>query len=164
MFAPRKLAYSLAVLLLFVVGIFGFIKLLPLEKASQQTASLTTQTGLKQNVADLNTKITELAKNLSANSLKNPQTVKEVTDEVQKIKQLQAKTLADVTGTPDEKNLNDALVSANNTLAPLVQNEINDLEKTTLTEDQSGTLKDAETLYSQGKYTDALVKILLINK
>jgi len=171
-FFQRKLAYAFAVVLFLVVGVFGFATytvpgdlLFPVKKIAEQSkAALTAQPELKQNVADLKTKISELAKNLNANSLKDPQTAKEVADEVQKIKQLQTKTFADVQGTADEKSLNDALASVNNVLAPLVQNEINDLQKTTLTDDQKNALAQAEDLYSQGKYTDALEKILLINK
>jgi hypothetical protein len=38
------------------------------------------------------------------------------------------------------------------------------LQKTTLTDDQKKTLTEVEDLYTQGKYADALEKILLINK
>jgi hypothetical protein len=181
----RRLAYSLAAILFLAVGVFGFTKLLPFEKAPQQTASLTAQTPLKQNVADLNTKIndfakanetgkkenvplainnikqsaTALAKNLNTDSLKDPETAKAVADEVQKIKQLQTQTLADVPGTSNENDLNDALAPVNNALAPLVQNEINDLEKTTLTDDQATTLQDVKNLYNNGDYSGAWVEI-----
>jgi len=163
-FLQRKLAYAFAVILFLIVGVFGLTKLLPAGEPNKQTASLTNQTELKQNVADLNTKVTELAKNLNTNSLKDPNTAKQIADDVQKIKQLQAKTLADVSGASDEKSLNDAVVLANSTLASLVMGEINDLNNTSLTDDQKTILSQAEDLYNQGKYTDALEKILLINK
>ena len=75
--------------------------------------------------------------------------------EVQKIKQLQ--TLTDLTGTPEIKSLNSAL-------AVLAQNEITDLEKTTLTENQQTILKDVKDLYDKGDYATALEKILTINE
>ena len=59
------------------------------------------------------------------------------------------KTLADVPGTnlttsPDIENL----------YQTVVQNQIADLQKTTLTDDQKSALAQAEDLYNQGKYTE----------
>ena len=69
------------------------------------------------------------------------------------------KTLADVPGTD---------LSANQDVKDLyqavVQSQIADLSKMTLTDEQNKALDEAKDLYFQGKYTDALEKILLINK
>jgi len=62
-----------------------------------------------------------------------------------------------LTDTPEIKSLNDAL-------AVLVQNEITDLEKTSLTEYQLETLKGIKDLYKKGDYGEALEKILTINE
>ena len=61
-----------------------------------------------------------------------------------------------MTGTPEIKSLNNAL-------AILAQNEITDLEKITLTEDQQEILKNVKDLYEKGDYATALEKILTIN-
>lgn len=181
-FAPRKLAYAFAVVLFLIVGIFGFARytvpgdlLFPVRKIAEQSqAALSGQTALKQNAASLSSRIKDLAQvakagktnsipsaisEINANAselvkdLKNnpdPQTVKDIASSL--------KTLADVTGAdftanPDVENL----------YQTVVQNQITDLQKETLTDEQQKTLADAEDLYNQGKYTDALEKILTIN-
>lgn len=184
----RKLAYSMATVLLIMVGMFGFAQytmpgdlLFSVKKATEQSqAALSGQTSLKQDMANLNNRINDLAQvtkegktanipsaisevrqsaskvaeSLKTATTKDPQSVKELANDVKKIKQLQ--TLADLTGTAEIKSLNDAL-------AVLVQNEITDLEKTTLTENQEIILKDVKDLYDKGDYADALEKILTIN-
>ena len=152
-FSKRQIAYSFATLLLLAAGIFGATKLLPANSVPQQTASLT------GNVADLNTKVTELKKNLSVGVSTNLKTAKAVADDIQRIKKLQTKTLADISGTQNEKNLNNALSLADNTLAPLVESEISDLQKTTLTVDQQKILVQAQDLYGKGDYSGALEQI-----
>ena len=183
-FAPRKLVYAFSVILLFVVGIFGFAGstvpgdiLFPIKKIAEQSqAALTRQTTLKQDVATLGNRIndlaqvakegrkdnipsaisevsanaSQLAKSLKDNPVNDPQTLKEIA--------ISLKTLADVpgtdlTGNQDVKDLYRAVV----------QNQIADLEKTTLTDEQSNTLAEVKDLYDQGKYADALEKILSIN-
>lgn len=185
----RKLAYAFATVLLIMVGMFGFAQytvpgdlLFSVKKITEQSqASLSGQTSLRQNVASLGNRINELTQvakegrtanipsainevrqsvskvteSLKASLVKDSQSAKELASEVQKIKQLQ--TLADLTGAPEIKSLND-------TLAVLVQNEITDLEKTTLTEDQQIILKDVKDLYDKGDYATALEKILTINE
>ena len=187
-FSQKSLAYSFATLLLIMVGVFGFAQytmpgdlLFSVKKATEQSqAALSGQTSLKQDMANLNNRINDLAQvtkegrtanipsainevrqsaskvaeSLKAATTKDPQSTRELASEVQKIKQLQ--TLADLTGTPEIKSLNDAL-------AVLVQNEITDLEKTTLTEVQQTILKDVKDLYDKEDYGEALEKILTIN-
>ena len=184
-FFQRKLAYAFTVVLFLIVGVFGFAintvpgdLLFPVKKITEQSqAALTGQTSLKQEVAtlnsrindlaqvakdgrtdnipsaisEINTKASELAKNLKSNLVNDPQTIKEIANSL--------KTLADVPGTdltanPDVKDLYQAVV----------QSQIADLEKTTLTDEQKNALAQAEDLYDQGKYADALEAILLINK
>lgn len=183
-----KLAYSLATVLLIMIGMFGFAQytvpgdlLFSVKKATEQSqAALSGQTSLKQDMANLNNRINDLAQvtkegktanipsainevrqsaskvaeSLKTATTKDPQSAKELANDVKKIKQLQ--TLADLTGTAEIKSLNDAL-------AVLVQNEITDLEKTTLTEDQEIILKDVKDLYDKEDYATALEKILTIN-
>jgi len=186
-FSRKSLAYAFATLLFIMVGMFGFAQytvpgdmLFSVKKITEQSqAALSGQTGLKQEVATLGSRINELtqltkdgrtanissaidevrqsaskvAESLKASSAKDPQSAKELASEVQKIKQLQ--TLADLSGTPEMKSLDDAL-------ATLVQNEITDLEKTTLTEAQKETLKEVKGLYDAGDFASALEEILTI--
>lgn len=183
-FAPRKLAYSLATVLFLIIGVFGFASytvpgdlLFPMKKIAEQSqAALTGQTVLKQDVATFNSRIkdlaqvakdgrkdnipsviseinanaSQLAKNLKDNPAQDPNTLKEIATSL--------KTLANVPGTdlsanPDVKDLYQAVV----------QGQIADLQETTLTDEQKDTLAQIEDLYNQGKYADALEKILLIN-
>ncbi|MBI3631471.1 MAG: hypothetical protein HY219_01215 [Candidatus Staskawiczbacteria bacterium] len=117
-----------------------------------------------QNIApairEFQASISEATKNLTGNAeQRDPQSIKEIAVQVKKIedskKELQTYGV-DLGATQESKDLNDAL-------APLVQREIDDLEKTTLTEDQQKTMQEAKDLYADGKYTDALEKILTIN-
>ena len=85
------------------------------------------------------------------NPIQDPQTIKDIANSL--------KTLADVPGTdltvnPDVKDL----------YKTVVESQIADLQKATLTADRKKTLSDAEDLYMQGKYTEALEMILLINQ
>lgn len=183
-FFQRKLAYSFALALFLIVGIFGFAQytvpgdlLFPIKKVAEQSqAALTGQAGLKHDVATLNSRIndlskvakegrtdnipstideikidvSQLAKNLKDNPVQDPQTLKDIV--------ISLKTLADVPGTdlsenPDVKDL----------YQTVAQSQIADLQNITLTDDQQSMLAEAEDLYNQGEYIDALEKILLIN-
>jgi len=179
-FLQKKLAYSFAVILFLIVGVFGFATytvpgdlLFPVKKIAEQSqASLTGQTGLKENVATLNSRINDLAqvakegrtgsissaidevkinasvlaKNLKANPVQDSTTIKELTNSV--------KTLADIPGTDLSSNPDFVYI-----YQTIVQSQIADLEKTTLTDDQNNTLAEAKDLYDQGKYGDAFEKI-----
>ena len=184
-FIQRKLAYAFAVILFLIVGVFGFAVntvpgdlLFPIKKISEQSqAALSGQTNLQNNVAILNSRIndlvqiakegrtdnipsaisevnakaSELAQNLKDNPTQNAETLKEIINSY--------KTLANIPGTDLT-----ASPGINDLARTLAQDEIADLNKTTLTDNQKDSLTQAEDLYNQGKYTDALEKILLINK
>ena len=184
-FFQRKLAYALATFVFLIAGLFGFAGytmpgdlLFPVKKIAEQSqAALTGQMGLIQDVAVLNSRINDLAqvskngrkenitsaiseinanalaltKNLKNSSVKNSETIKEIA--------VSLKTLASVPGEDlaegsDVKGLYEVVV----------QSQIDDLEKTTLTEDQKEALIEIKSLYDEGKYADALEQILLINK
>lgn len=91
---------------------------------------------------------------------KDSQSIKEIALQVKKIednkKELQTLGV-DLEATQESKDLNNALAS-------LVQREIDDLEKTTLTEDQQKIMQTVKDLYADSKYFDALEEILTINK
>ena len=90
---------------------------------------------------------------------KDFQSIKDIALQIKKIennkKQLQNYGV-DLEDTQESKDLNNALAS-------LVQREINSLEKTTLTENQLDTMEEVKSLYAEGKYSDALEEILMIN-
>ena len=184
-FFQRKIAYAFATLLFVIIGLVGFAKytvpgdlLFPVKKIAEQSqATLTGQTGFKQGVAALSSRIADLAqvskdgrtgnipsaiseisanasalaKNLKANPVQDPATIKEIANSL--------KTLADVPGTDLTVNQN-----VKDLYQAVVQSQIADLLKTTLTDEQAKILTQAQDLYNQGKYSDALEKILLINK
>ncbi len=177
-FAPRgtgqrKLAYAFAAILLLVFGVFGFSRFMQPGALPEQTpAALTVQSPVKQDavalnnlvqvaknqkttstsaIKDISAKAKDLTQNLKNNPAQDPQTMKDIANSL--------KTLADVPGTD---------LSANQDVKDLyqavVQSQIADLSKMTLTDEQNKALDEAKDLYFQGKYTDALEKILLINK
>jgi hypothetical protein len=181
----KSFAYSFATLVFVIVGLVGFAQytmpgdlLFPVRKISEQSqAALSGQTGLKQNVATLNSRINDLAQAAKQGKKNNiPSAISEVNTQVSELakdlknnpvtdletlKEIAAslKTLADVPGTD---------LSANSDVKDLyqtiVESQIADLEKTTLTDGQKDILTEAKELYGQGKYIDSLEKILTINK
>ena len=184
-FAPKKLVYVLSSVLFLVVGIFGFAEytvpgdlLFPVRRMAEQSqAVLTGQTGLKQDVAifnsrindlaqvakagnknsissamnEVNANVSELTKNLKNNPAESAQTMKDI---AVGLKTLASVSGTDLTGNPEVKDL----------YQTVVQSQIADLQKMTLTDEQKKTLTEVENLYDQAKYSDALEKILLINK
>lgn len=179
----RKLAYSFATLVFVIIGIIGFAEytvpgdlFFPVKKLSEQSqAALAGQSVLRQDVAALSNRINDLAQvakegkkdnipsaisEINANAKDLAQSLKDNPIKDQKTLAKIAnslKTLANVPGTDltasqDVKDLYRAVV----------QNQIADLQKTTLTDEQKIVFTDAEELYDQGKYADALEKILLI--
>jgi hypothetical protein len=184
-FAPKKLAYAFTAGLVLIIGILGFARytmpgdlLFPARKIAEQSqAALTGQTGLKQDAAVLSSRINDLAqvakagkmdnipsaiseinanalelsKNLKNNTVNDPQTIKDIANSLKVLADVPG---TDLTGSPDVKDL----------YQTVVQSQIADLNKTTLTDGQNSTLNEVKDLYDQGKYTDALEKILLINK
>jgi hypothetical protein len=171
-FSQRRLAYAFTAGLLLIGGVFGFTSLSSFENVPQQPAALTSQANLKSNVTTLNNKINDLAqvaktgkktsissveteintlaKNLKNNPISDPVTVKELATSL--------KTLADVPGVDLAAN-----EDVKDLYQTVVENQIADLEKTTLTDEQKVTLKTAKDLYAKGKYADALEDILMIN-
>lgn len=181
----RKLAYSFATLLFIFVGLVGFAQytmpgdlLFPVKKITEQSeAALTGQTGVKQSMATLNNRINdlakaakegkkdnipaaineintnavELAKNLRNEPIEDSATIKEIAVSLKVLADLQGEE--DLTETPQVKDLYQAVV----------ENQLADLEKSTLTEEQTEFLATAQELYEQGDYVGALEEILKIN-
>lgn len=182
-FFQRKMAYSLATLVFLVVGVLGFAQytmpgdlLFPIKKLAEQSqANLSGKTILNQDVAKLSSRINDLAQvaklgksnnvpsvisEISANASELAKSLKGGSADSATLKEIATslKVLANVPGTDlsqseDVKGLYETVVSG----------QIADLEKTTLTDEQTEILEKAKDLYKQKKYTDALEQILLIN-
>lgn len=181
-FLQRKMAYAFAVVLFLVVGVFGFANytvpgdlLFPVKKIAEQSqAALTGQPGLittlnnrindlaqiakdgrrgniPSAISEISANVSELARDIKANPIRDSKTIKEIANS---LKTLASVPGTDLTGNPDVKDL----------YQTVVQSQIDDLQKTTLTDEQKEILSEVEDLYDQGKYTDALEKVLLINK
>ncbi len=180
----RKLAYSFATLAFIAVGLVGFAQytmpgdlLFPVRKMAEQSeAALSGQPGVQQNLVALNNRIndlalaakegktsnipsaineininaSELAKNLKDNPPQDSQTLTKIANNY--------KVLADMPGT--DLTESQGIKDLNQAMAPYVQNEIEKLEKATLTEEQEVSLVEIKDLYEQGKYIEALEKIL----
>lgn len=180
----KKMAYAFAVVLFMIVGVFGFARytmpgdlLFPVKKIAEQSqAALTRQSEVKQKIAtlsnrindlaqvakdgrkdnipsaisEINTNASQLVKNLRNNPAQSSQTIKDIANSLKTLADVQG---TDLTGNQDVKDL----------YKTVVQSQIDDLNNTTLTNNQKDNLIQAEDLYFQGKYTEALEKILLIN-
>ena len=176
----KRLAYSFATLLFICVGLVGFAQytmpgdlLFPVRKITEKSeATLVGQTKIKQNVANLNNRINDLvkvaqegkkdnispainevsenagvlAKNLKDNSIAESD-IKEI---VASLKVLAAVPGTDAEDIPEVKNL----------YQTIVENQIADLQELTLTKNQEEILLEVEKLYEEGKYIEALEKIL----
>ena len=174
------MAYALAVILLLIIGVFGFATqtmpgdlLFPIRKIAEQSqATLTGQTALRQEVVKLSNRINDLAQVAKEGRVNNiPSAISEINNNVSELAKnlknnpvdsatikeiaVSLKTLADVPGT--DLSASPAMIDLYQTL---VQQQIADLEKSTLTDDQQTTLNEVKDLYQQGKYSDALEKIL----
>lgn len=182
-FYQRKLAYALATFVFMVVGVLGFAQytmpgdlLFPIKKLAEQSqANLSGKTLINQDVAKLSSRINDLAQvaksgkkgnvssvvsEITANASELTKSLKDGSADSATLKEIATslKVLADVSETDlsqskDVKDLYEAVVSG----------QIADLEKTTLTDEQTEILKKAKDLYGQEKYADALEEILLIN-
>lgn len=182
----RKLAYAFAAFIFVVVGIFGFAQytmpgdlLFPIKKIAEQTQSPLQVAHnrsedlvqiIKENktqnlapaISEYKASVADAARNLTKSLVQNSDkdSIKQVAYEFKKIQdnQKQLKTLGiDIGETKEVRALDDAL-------AALVQSQLADMEKATLTDDKQKSLAEAKDLYEQQNYSDALEKILLINK
>lgn len=180
-FSAKKLAYSFATILFLFVSALGFSKyavpgdmLFPVKKITEQSvATLSGQTKLNQDITALDNRISELAqvakedrsasipsaiseiteaaKVLKDNSVKDPQTIKAIATSL--------RTLADVPGTDLSETS-----GVKDLYQTVVEAQIADLEKATLNDEQGVALVKAKSLYEQGKYSAALEEILSINQ
>lgn len=106
-------------------------------------------------ISEFQASIADATKNLVAYTRKNPGNIKEIADQIKKIKE--NSVLLDKIGGSDVVTTSDNLYKA------IVGEEIKALEKITLTEDQQKTLTKIKELFDAGKYSDAFEKILTIS-
>ncbi len=182
----NRLAYSFAVFLFIFAGLvgvmkFGFPELNSVKSSQESVASLAAESALRTQVAEFKQKSQVLAevskdasqsqtissavkqandatKNLTQAIAKNPQLAKTVALDVNNASTnvVNNSALLDIPG-------GSALKSTSDDLYKTIDNQmINDLEKTTLTQDQKNALNDIKKLYDKGNYSSALVNILLI--
>ena len=133
-----------------------------LEMANKKIEDLIALASLKKNnvtpsdVKDANQIIAAASRTITEEIVDNPGALKKITDTIIKI-DASKKTLAALGVKIDED------FQLNNIIQPLVEKQIKELEKSTLSEDQELTLKEIKGLYDEGQYSDALEKLLLIN-
>jgi hypothetical protein len=102
-------------------------------------------------ITEINADASELTKSLKAEPVTDPETIKEIVNSL--------KVLADVPGTDLSQSQN-----VKDLYQTIVETQIADLEKTTLTDKQKEILTEVRSLYEQKNYTEALEKILMISK
>jgi hypothetical protein len=180
----KKLAYSFAGLLFFIIGMFGFVQyttpgdaLFPVKRlAEQSSASLIGKTLITQDIEKLSNRINDLAvvsKNGKTGNV--TPTLNEISINASELaKNLKENKVSDL-GTIKEiaislKTL--ASVSADNIkesegvkdlYETIVSAQIADLKTATLTDGQKEILTAVEDLYAKGKYAEALEQILQIS-
>ncbi len=172
----RKVAYAFAAFLFVVAGLFGFMnyglptKTIDIQVAKQSQENLV---AIKSSVEDFKVK----SKNLSQIAQSNPKDIKlalkevkeaaaELTNAIKNDPTLAKevaleinnnKTYLDIQGGGDLKETSDILYKT------IDEQMIEDLEATTLTESQQEALSIAKGLYEEGKYSNALESILLLD-
>ncbi|MEK7658462.1 MAG: hypothetical protein AAB352_01180 [Patescibacteria group bacterium] len=172
----RQFAYAFASLALIVAGLFGFAQytvpgdtLFSVRRLTEQSqAALTGQKALQNDIANFNSRVSDLAKVAKDNKVGNiPSAIKEVSSiaktlkndlaqNPQSIKEVAGslQTLAAVSGTDLSEN-----PEVKDLYKVIVENQMKDLKETTLTKEQEKTLLEVEELYKKGDYSGAFVKI-----
>lgn len=179
MIFQHKLAYATVTVFMVLIGMLGLF-LIPTSnnnkfetdllasavqsryslEATNQKLEYLTETAKSEKVDEItiqniNQSIAEASRTITKEIVENPKALKEIAGEVKKLDQ-------------NRRNLQvlgvvvDSDYQLNNVLQPLVQREIESLEKSTLNDAQRMTLEEIKRLYDEGQYADTLEKILLI--
>lgn len=170
-----RLVYSLATLLLIIAGVAGFVGygVLNVGDSQKSIASLSSVNSSKNsNVEEFKAKsqnLIDVAKNNPqdfALAIKEIKTAaKNLTEAIEKNPKLAGEVAMEVknNGTLLSLVSETELEEASSLLYKAIDEQmIRDIENTTLTEDKKITFDEAKDLFAQGKYSDALEKILLI--
>lgn len=169
----KRLAYSFAAFVFVVAGLIGFASYTAPGDLLFSTADLSGKTELERNakllasqidnltraagrdnsavIAQIKTNALQLTKSIKQGDINNPETIKEIAASL--------KVLADVPGTSADVVSTSAVKDLYQTI---VESQIADLEKATLSTDQKILLEEVKVLYQDGKYVEALEKILSI--
>ena len=152
LFFQKKFAYVAAAFLFVVSGLFGFVNVLPnnesLKVSDQSSASLSNIKG-DINVSSTIKEVESVVKSLTSAIQKNPKIAKDVAIELKN-----NGTLAYLNGGIELQETSDILYKT------ITEQIIEDLENTTLNESQQDIFSDIKTLYDDGRYSEALEKIL----
>lgn len=106
-------------------------------------------------ISEFQASIADATKNLLAYTQKNPKNIKDIANQVKKIKD--SAVLLDKIGGSDLGATSDNLYKA------IVEEEIKALDNVTLTEEQKKILVEIKELFDAGNYSDAFEKILIIS-
>jgi len=176
-FFSKKLAYSSIAFVFIFIGLIGFANntvpgdlLFPIKKITEQsTAALSGETALKQNLTTLNHRINDLAQVSKGGKISRiPSVMNEVNANASALAEnlkkeliadsatiseiaISLKTLATVMG-PDLAENSDMKIL----YKTVIESQVADMEKSTLTEKQAETLKEVKELYKEEKYQRAL--------
>ena len=146
----KKMAYAFAAFLFVIIGLAGFA----LDTSVLQEKFVASLSGEKSPEQSLTKQIKEnvkiLAQTINKDPRQNSETLKQITVS---LKTLASLAESDLVESREVIDLYQALA----------KNQIENLEKTTLTEEQAEKLEKAKELYEQKKYSEALEGILLIN-
>jgi hypothetical protein len=186
----RKFAYAFSVILLVLIGTFGFAQntvpgdlLFPMKKITEKTQAVfiaekakydlevankrledltkIAQTNRVKNIApaisEFQASVSEAAKNLvKEETKKDSETIKKIALEVKKLEENKQKVESLGIVIEESEELDNAL-------AQIIEREIENLENSTLTEEQEKLLEEAKEEYNKGDYSEALIKVLYIS-
>jgi hypothetical protein len=178
----KKLAYATITLAAVLFGLFGVSMstvpgdlLFPVRRIAEKSQGvlLSGADQSKYNLEIANKRLEELATIVRTNKTNN------IASAIQEVKQSVADAAKDLNNNPQDLDETASQITNSATLAMLnnsqvsqisdalmpitVQQLIQSLEKTTLTENQQKTLVEVKDLYDKGNYNDALVRVLYLS-
>lgn len=181
----HKPAFATIVVLLVLVGVFGFSQksvpgdsLFSIKKITEQSETLFVSLGekAKLNLETTNKRLDDLVKIAEGNQIKKlaPAIIEyqqSVSRAAESLAQAEPEVIVEqvkkLEETADKIKLYGIEIGEseelNMALAQVVEKEIKDLEEKTLTEEQENALKEVKTDYEAGKYSQALEKILILS-
>ncbi len=189
MFSQKKLAYASATFAFLVIGIFGFARytmpgdiFYPVKRIAEQTQQTPLQIAynrsedlikvVKENktqnlapaITEYKASISDAVKNLSDSLVVakggDKNAVEEIINEVKKIQENQKQLETLGVNIEDSEQISELDAA----LSFIVENQIADLEDSTLTDKQQETLEKVKELFMQGEYSQALEEILQMSE
>ena len=170
---PRKLAYALAISLIMLIGVFGFLNYNFESKVEVSKVAPASLVAVKDNVERLKIESRNLAQVTQSQTESSPLAVKELKEVVQELTvaiqkepELAKEVALEVNNNKTYLEIigDDLLRETSDALYKIIDEQmIKDLENTSLTENQQKSLDLIKILYKEEKYTSALESILLLN-